>query len=170
VSVARAFGDTHIEAHVREVTTALGADAELRPGDLPLKHHERIFRERIPLPPGLRAQVQLPDKWRYAQLATLIESWGLRRSYERERLLSRSEIAEAWFHEEYEPVLDVLREAGVGGQGTDAQRYLRLATLRYLLLRTNEWTDEVIARLLGELRSPSAEADTMVHQIVKEMR
>jgi hypothetical protein len=170
VSVARAFGDTHIEAHVREVTTALGAAAELRPGDLPLKHHERIFRERIPLRPELRARIQLSDEWRYAQLATLIESWGLRRSYERERLLSRSEIAEAWFREEYEPVLEVLRETGVGGQGTEAERYLRIAMLRYLLLRTHEWTDEVIERLLGEVQSPPSVDDTLVHQILKEMR
>jgi hypothetical protein len=170
VSVARAFGDTDIEARVREVTTMLGADAELRPSELPLKHHERIFRERIPLAPELRARIQLSDEWRYAQLATLIESWGLRRSYEREHLLSRSEIADAWFHEEYEPVLKVLHEAGIGGDGTEAERYLRLATLRYLLLRTQDWTDEVIERLLGEIRSPSPLDDTMAHQILKEMR
>lgn len=169
VSVARAFGDTHIEATVREVTTALGANAELRAADLPLKHHERIFRERIPLAPELRARIQLSDEWRYAQLAALIESWGLRLSYERERLLSRSEIAEAWFREEYEPVLEVLRETGLGGPGTDAERYLRIAMLRYLLLRTHDWTDEVIERLLGELRSPSSADDTLVHQILKEM-
>ena len=101
---------------------------------------------------------------------SLIESWGLRRSYERERLLSRGEIAEAWFREEYEPVLEVLRETGIGGQGTEAERYLRIATLRYLLLRTHEWTDEVVERLLGEVRSPSSADDTVVHQILKEMR
>jgi hypothetical protein len=170
VSVARAFGDTQIEAHVREVTTELGAEAELRAGDLPLKHHERIFRERIPLAPELGARIQLSDEWRYAHLATLIESWGLRRSYERERLLSRGEIAEAWFQEEYEPVLEVLRETGIGGPGTEAERYLRIAMLRYLLLRTHEWTDEVIERLLGEVRSPSSPDDTVVHQILREMR
>ena len=40
----------------------------------------------------------------------LIEAWGLRASYARERLLSRPEVAEAWFHEEYEPVVEVLNE------------------------------------------------------------
>ncbi|MGZ6651783.1 MAG: hypothetical protein ACXVHB_30665 [Solirubrobacteraceae bacterium] len=64
----------------------------------------------------------------------------------------------------------MLREAGVGGQGNEAERYLRLATLRYLLLRAHEWTDEVIERLLGEVRSPSPADDTMVHQILKAMR
>ena len=42
--------------------------------------------------------------------------------------------------------------------------------LRYLLLQTHEWTDEVIERLLGEVRSPPpVSEDTMVHQIFKEM-
>ena len=52
VSVARAIGDTHIEAHVRMVRTAAAARARsCKLGDLPLKRHERIFHERVPLPP-----------------------------------------------------------------------------------------------------------------------
>jgi hypothetical protein len=170
VSVARALGDTHIDAHVREVRTELGAGRGLRLRDLPLKRHERVFRERIPLPAALRDRIQLSDEWRYAQLSTLIEAWGLRASHARERLLSRAEIAEAWFHEEYEPVVEVLSEAQIGGEGTETERYLRIAMLRYLLLQTHEWTDEVVQRLLGEVRAPSAEDDTMVRQILKEMR
>jgi hypothetical protein len=42
--------------------------------------------------------------------------------------------------------------------------------LRYLLLHTHAWTDEVVERLLGEVRPPSGDDDTMVHQILKEMR
>jgi hypothetical protein len=42
--------------------------------------------------------------------------------------------------------------------------------LRYLLLHTHEWTDEILERLLGEARNPSADLDTMVHQFLKEMR
>src|SRR4051794_24763257 len=76
VSVARAMGDTTIEAHVRQVVTALGAGRELRLRDLPLKHHERVFHERVPLAPAARRRIQLSDEWRWAQLATLVESWG----------------------------------------------------------------------------------------------
>lgn len=54
VSVARAMGDSHIDAYVKEVRTALGASPDLKLSDLPLKRHE---------------------------------------------------VAEAWFHEEYEPVV-----------------------------------------------------------------
>ena len=169
VSVARAMGDTHIDAHVREVLTKLGAGPELRPSELPLKRHERVFRERVPLPAGLRDRIQLSDEWRYAQLAGLVEAWGLRASYAREHLMTRPEIAEAWFHEEYEPVLAVLREANIGGDGTETERYLRIATLRYLLLTTHEWTDAVIERLLGEVRPPAPGDDTMVHRILTEL-
>lgn len=170
VSVARALGDTHIDAYVKLVQTAVGADAALRLRDLPLKKHERMFRERVPLPPVLRARIQLSDEWRYAQLGSLIEAWGLRASYARERLLSRPEIAEAWFHEEYEPVVRALNEAHVGGAGTETERYLRIAMLRYLLLQTHEWSDAVVERLFGAVRPPSADDDTMVHQILGELR
>jgi hypothetical protein len=170
VSVARALGDTHIDAYVKEVRTQVGAGRELQLRDLPLKRHQRVFRERIPLPPELHDRIQLSDEWRYAQLSTLIEAWGLRASHARERLLSRAEIAEAWFREEYEPVVEVLSEAHVGGEGTETERYMRVAMLRYLLLQTHDWTDEVVARLLGEVRPPAADDDTMVHQILKEMR
>src|SRR5262245_12777000 len=109
VSVARALGDKDINAHVTEVRTRLGAEPGLRMGDLPLKRHERVFHERVPLPAEKAARIQLSDEWRYAQLATLVESWGYRASLDREQLLSRREVASAWFDEEYEPVVAVLR-------------------------------------------------------------
>ena len=172
ISVARSLGETEIEARVREVTTAVGAARELRPGHLPLKRHERVFHERVPLPADARARIGLSDEWRYAQLATLVESWGLRASHARGRLLSREEMAEAWFREEYEPVTRFLHDAAVGGAGTETERYLRIAMLRYLLLHTHDWTDEIVERLLGEVRTPTPgpDDDTMVHQILKEMR
>jgi hypothetical protein len=170
VSVARALGDETIEAHVRLGTTQLGASRELRLRELPLKQHERVFHERVPLPPTKRSRIELSDEWRYAQLAALIEAWGFRASHQRGRLLSREETAEAWFDEEYEPVTQALREAGAGGGGTETERYLRIAMLRFLLLHTHDWTDDVVERLLGELRRPSSDDDTMVHQILKEMQ
>ena len=160
VSVAWALGDTHIEAHVKEVHTVLGAGRELQLRDLPLKRHERVFRERVPLRAELRERIELSDEWRYAQLATLVEAWGLRASHARERLLSRAEIAEAWFHEEYEPVVEVLSEAQLGGKGTETERYLRIAMLRFLLLQTHEWTEDILERLLGEMRDPAAPETT----------
>jgi hypothetical protein len=170
VSVARALGDTDIEAHVIEVQTKLDPGRELRLRDLPLKQHERVFHERVPLPPAARARIQLSDEWRYALLATLVEAWGFRASHAREHLLSRPEVARAWFEEDYEPLVKVLLESDLAGPGTETERYLRIAMLRFLLLHTWDWSDDVIERLLGEARAPGAEQDTMVHQILKEMR
>src|SRR3954449_3609149 len=114
VSVARSQGDTHIDAHVVEVKTQVGgADERLLPSQLPLKANERMFHERVPLPPAARARIQLSDEWRYAHLATLIEAWAYRTSLHREHLLPRPEMALAWFQEEYVPVVDVLQDAGV---------------------------------------------------------
>ena len=80
--------------------------------------------------------------------------------------------AQLWFREEYEPMVDMLREAGLGGGGTETERYLRVAMLRFLLLQRHDWTDDIAERLAGEVKSPSAaaEKDTMTHQIIKEMR
>ena len=51
VSVARALGRDRIDAYVTEVTTRVGLEREIRRADLPLKSHERLFTERVPLPP-----------------------------------------------------------------------------------------------------------------------
>jgi hypothetical protein len=169
VSVARALGDDVIEARVREISTSVGASPDLRPSELPLKQHERVFFERVPLPKGLRHRVRLTDEWRYAQLATLVEARGYRESHARGRLVAREELAEFWFHDQFEPIVAAMREAGIGGPGTDADRYLRFVMLRFLLLYATDWTDEVIERLIGEVRPPRPEDDTLVHQILTEM-
>src|SRR3954454_3031245 len=89
VSVARALGDETIEAHVIRIDTKMEVTRDLTVRDLPLKQHERIFHERVPLPREARARIKLSDEWRYAQLASLVEAWGFRVSPARERLLSR---------------------------------------------------------------------------------
>ncbi|MFL5868674.1 MAG: hypothetical protein ACJ766_16355, partial [Thermoleophilaceae bacterium] len=78
--------------------------------------------------------------------------------------------ASAWFEDEYEPVVEMLREADLIGRGTETEAYMRVATLRYLLLRTHEWDDEVIERLRGELDKPSWDEDTLVRRLRKELR
>ena len=170
VSVARAQGDTVIDARVVEVQTKIGADRELRLRDLPLKRHQRVFQERIPLPPEARARIELTDEWRYARLADYIEAWGFRTSHDRHHLLSRKEMAEAWFRDEYLPVTEALADAGAGGGGTETERYLRIAMLRNLLLSQHELSDDLVAGLLGEAQAPGTGDDTMVHQLIKEMK
>lgn len=149
VAVLRALGREVVAARVTLVRTAVGAEADLRLAHLPLKGHERLFRERVPLPPALRDRVSLsvPDDW--ARLAEGVEAWGFRRMQEQQLLMDRSAVALAWFREEYEPVLSTLREAGLhpGGSGQDAATYLRFAQDRYLVLRTHRWDDAVVSQL-----------------------
>jgi hypothetical protein len=170
VSVARAMGAASIDAYVTDVATTLPLTPELLSGELSLKHHERLFHQRVPLPPAARRRIRLTDEWRYAQLAALIEALGYRESRLEGRVLSREELARRWFQDRYEPTVEMLNEADLGGPGTETDRYLRLMMLRYLLLHTHEWSDEVVERLCGVLRGPPSDDDTLVHQLLDEMR
>lgn len=148
VSVARAHGLTHLEAHVVEVSTRVGAGRELTLADLPLKGHERLFRERVPLGPTGRARVALSDPWRYGELAESVEAWGFRVMQDRAELVTREENARLWFEEEFVPVVAMLHDAGlVTARQTDADAYFSVSSTRYRLMRTQEWTPEVLERL-----------------------
>jgi hypothetical protein len=147
VSVARALGRTLIDAHVTEVSTRLAPTEAMTVGDLPLKSHERIFLERVPLSPEQAVRIGLADPWDYAVLAEGVEAWGFRLMQDRRAMMDRGEVADAWFEEEYAPVVELLRDADLLGSGTEAEAYMRLAGDRYRLLRTHSWSDEVIARL-----------------------
>jgi hypothetical protein len=170
VSVARAMGLDSIDAHVTEVVTAVGAEQRTRLRDLALKSHERLFFERVPLPAELRPRIQLTDEWRYAELAESVEAWGFRAMQELGEFMTREAVAEGWFRDEYEPVVGMLREADLIGRGTETEGYMRVSGLRYLLLRTHEWSDDVVERLRQALREPSRDEDTMVHRLRKELR
>jgi hypothetical protein len=170
VSVARELGFEVIDAYVTEVITELGADKAIRLHDLALKSHQRLFYERVPLPPDAREQIKLSDEWRYAALAEAVEAWGFRWIQATGEPKSRAEVAETWFHEEYEPVIDMLREADLVRRGTETESYMRVAHLRYLILRTHSWDDDVIEAVRRELESPTWEEDTMVRRLRKELR
>ncbi len=171
VSVARALGLRDINAYVTEVLTQVGADHPIRLKDLPLKSHQRLFFERVPLPDEARQRIHLSDEWRYAALAEAVEAWGFRAGQARGEELSRPEVAEAWFRQEYEPVVDMLRDADLIPKGTsDTEAYMKVAHLRYLILRTHEWDDAVIDAIRQDLASPGVEDDTMVRKLRRELR
>jgi hypothetical protein len=172
VSVAHELGHRDINAYVTEVLTQVGADRQIRLKDLPLKSHQRLFFERVPLPPEQRRCIQLTDEWRYAALAEAVEAWGFRVMQARgQEPLSRAEVAEVWFRDEYQPVVQMLREADLiprGKSGTEA--YMMVAQLRYLILRTHEWDDAVIDGIRRDLARPGIEDDTMVRKLRRELR
>ena len=171
VSVARALGHRDINAYVTEVITQVGADREIRLRDLPLKSHQRLFYERVPLGAELRERIHLSDEWRYAALAEAVEAWGFRAIQARQEPMSRHDVAEAWFREEYEPVVEMLRDAQLIPKGvTDTEAYMKVAHLRYLILRTHNWDDHVIEAIRQDLEGHSDEDDTMVRRLRKELR
>jgi hypothetical protein len=148
VSVAKSLGRDDIDAYVTEVTTRLKLGSDLRVSELPVKDHERLFRERVPLDRERWQQIKLSDPWDFGVLAEAVEAWGFRAMQERGNYMDRAEVGRHWFDEEYKPVTEMLTAGGLIERGeTETDAYLRVAADRYLLLRTHEWSDEVLDRL-----------------------
>ena len=145
VSVAKAFGRKDIDAYVTEVTTRVPLGLDTRLPDLPIKDHERLFRERVPLPPEARRRIELTDPWDFGELAEAVEAWGFRAMQERRTFMDRRQVAATWFQEEFEPVTEMLRAGElVRDDETETEAYMRLAGDRYRVLRTHDWSDAVL--------------------------
>jgi hypothetical protein len=148
VAVARAQGRDRIDARVVEVVTRVPAERSMSLDDLPLKTHERLFHERVPLAAEARERIALTDPVQYGTLAEGVEAWGLRLMQHEQRFLDRPQVAQAWFQDEYEPVVVMLRKADlIGRRETETDAYLRLSGERYRIMRTQEWSDEAIERV-----------------------
>ena len=148
VAVARARGRLVIEASVTEVLTAAGADRHLRVTDLPVKTHERLLWERVPLPAADQQRLRLRAPGDHGLLAEGVEAWGFRRMQAEAILLDRPTVARRWLAEEYDPVVAMLGEAGlIPDPHWETEAYLRLAAERYQLLRTHAWDATVVATL-----------------------
>jgi hypothetical protein len=148
VSVARSLGRTDIDAYVTEVQTRIRPGEDIRVTDLPIKDHERLFRERVPLDGERHAQITLSDPWDWPVLAEAVEAWGMRAMQARRAYMDRGEVARLWFDDEYAPVARMLREGQLLDRGeTEADAYIRIADARYQLLRTHEWSDQVLEEL-----------------------
>jgi hypothetical protein len=153
VSVAKSLGRADIDAYVVEVTTRIKLGEDTLVSDLPLKDHERLFRERVPLPSAARERIAVTDPWDYGVLAEAVEAWGFRAMQNRGTYMDRGEVAHHWFQEEYEPVVELLRAGDlVAAHETETEAYMRVAADRYRVLRTHEWSDEVLDQLRREER------------------
>jgi hypothetical protein len=149
VSVACALGHADIDAYVTEVVTRVGVDHPITLADLPLKSHERVFYERVPMPEDARSEIRVSDPWDYAVLAEAVEAWGFRAIQRSGDPLDRDGVARLWLETEYRPVVAMLREAGmIARRQTETEAYMRVAADRYRLLRTHTWSEEVLQRLL----------------------
>lgn len=152
VSVAVEMGLEVIDASVTEVKTRLSPNGIVGRRDLITKDYERIFQARVPLAPKMRAKIRVSDPWFYAEVAEAVEAWGFRLIQDKARFCDRADVARRWFTEEYEPVVEMLRQHDLIGERTETEAYLRVARERYRLIRAHEWNDEILARLAKPLR------------------
>ncbi len=144
VSVAYALGLTSIEANVIQVRTKLNPSGIRYRGDLLVKGYRRLFLERVPLRGEARAAVVVTDPWDYAELGEHVEAWGFRLMQDEGTLLDRATVAQRWYTDEYVPVVQMLRQADLVGDRTEAEAYMWVAGERYRLIRTHRWDDDVI--------------------------
>ena len=151
VSVAKSLGRQDIDAYVTEIQTRVRLGRDMRVGDLPLKGHERLFRERVPLGRDERARIGLSDPWDFGRLAEAVEAWGFRAMQDRGSYMDRREVAHHWFTSEYLPVVEMLKAGELLDRGeTETDAYMRISAMRYRALRTHEWSDEVLEELRRE--------------------
>ena len=98
VSVARALGHRR-DRRLRDrgASPQVGADREITLADLPLKSHERLFYERVPLPDDARKRIQLTTRGATRPRRGR-RGLGLpARSRTRGEFMTAREVAEAWF-------------------------------------------------------------------------
>ncbi len=150
VSIAFARGFTTIDAQVTEVVTRIGSDGIAVRSDLLLKDHRRLFLERVPLEGAARERIRFTNAWDYSVLAESVEAWGFRLIQEVGEYLPRTVVAGRWYEEEFAPVIEMARAAGIMESSTDAEIYLFVACERYRLVRKHVWTPEIISEVSAQ--------------------
>lgn len=147
VSVAHAMRQTLIEAYVTEVKTRIPIGSVIRRRDLVVKDYERVLADRVPLPKAKRDTLASSDPWTYARIGEAVEAWGFRAMQDEQQFLDRTTVARRWYDEEFTPVVTMMHEADLIGRRSDSEAYLRVTTEWYRLMRTHDWSQEVIDRL-----------------------
>ena len=151
VSVARALGRDTIDAYVVEVVTRIGAERSLRHQRPALKSHERLFYERGRCPPAPVTASRSPTR-------------GATRCSPRGRgvgLPRRCRTAPSSSTAGPRPALVRARTTPDRRHGratrawsrpseTETDAYMRIVGQRYRLMRTHEWSEEILARLREE--------------------
>ena len=171
VSVARALGLDKIDAYVTEVITRVGADRKITPRR-PAAEEPRaaVLRARAAARARPRKRIQLKDPRGYAFLAEGVEAWGFRAMQARGEFMDREEVARG-------VVLGGVRaggrDAARGRRGHEGRRRptptWRRSRLRYMLLTTHEWDEEVLERVREQIEHPSWE-DTQIRKLRKDLR
>jgi hypothetical protein len=98
---------------------------------------------------GLAAHYATTARICPVQLWTHVESWSYRASHPDGRLLSPAQAGEAWFHEEYEPMADLVDELGIARRSRACRR--PVASCRLLLFFVGR-----LGRMAGEREEHSS--------------
>ncbi|GAB3133296.1 ParB N-terminal domain-containing protein [Tsukamurella serpentis] len=147
VSIAFARGFATIDAYVTEVITRVGAGGITVRSDLLMKDHRRLLLERVPLTGRARERISFANPWDYSRLAESVEAWGFRLVQDLGEFLSREQVAQRWYRDEFTPVVAMARDAGIMQSSSDAEVYLFVACERYRLIRRHDWSPEIIGEV-----------------------
>ena len=149
VSVARALGARDIDAYVTEVITRVGTDHPITLSDLPLKSHERVFFERVPLPDEARVGDPALGPVGLRGAGRGRRGVGIPRDPEARRS-ARPRGDRPAVARDRVPAgrRDAPRGGADRGRQTETEAYMRVAAERYRLLRTHSWSEEVLERLI----------------------
>ena len=127
VAVARALEWKTINAHVVEVLT-VGRRGPGPAAGGPADQGARAGVRRAGAAAAADARADRAARGGdYGELAEMVEAWGFRYMQLRGQLMDRRQTAETWFAEEYEPAVELLRQAGLLVGGTETEAYLRLS-------------------------------------------
>lgn len=152
VSVARSLGLDVIEARVTAIDTFLAPVGIGGRADLELKHWRRVMLQRVPFTGEARAAVAFDNPYDYGVIAENVEAWATRTMHAEQAYMDPSTMAARWYVEEFQPVVEMIEDAGVRGVNErPAEAYLRVAGERYRLIREHDWNAEVM-KAVGKKR------------------
>ncbi len=139
VSVARANGLTHIEAHVTKIDTPVPLEPDVQPDDIIRKAEYAAFLAESRLDEILpEARIELTEPGRYKQLLEHIQVHRYFLGLEQKREIPWEETVKSWYQNVYLPVVEAIRESGILNefpQRTEADLYLWIAHHREELRR-----------------------------------
>ncbi|MCC7352768.1 MAG: hypothetical protein IT330_03345 [Anaerolineae bacterium] len=131
VSVARANGLTHIEAHVIKIDTPVPLEPDVQPDDLIRKAEYADFLDETHLDEILpQVRIELTEPGRYKQLLEHIRVHRYFLGLEQKREISWKAAVKSWYEKVYLPVVGAIHESGILNefpQRTEADLYLWVA-------------------------------------------
>ena len=144
VSVARSLGWDSLPARVQRMCTVAYAMCCLRAQHLDSKAAERRFLQQVPLPDDLRPDLWLDRPVDWARLTESAQAWAFRQKGT--DAVDAHDVATAWWEQEVQPVLALLRAHGLGMGLRDVQLYVTALAVRDGL-GSLDWPPDLVERM-----------------------